>query len=314
MTTAEILTAYETCERKGYWSLSWQPNRMPDTALLQDALRTAMLTDRKDYGEAAGERVLELAEERGVETRSHQVYAAATSTACLADMLAVGIRQSHKEAPWRVPETLDGVWTPGTLISPCGAFLRRFVLASSWSDDRRLGEVNSWRTMGEIAHYEMPMQLVVAVIGPVRDGKRHSYFSKGLLHPKNHKLRFRKKSNSTSTDFKGTWEKVWREDHDEIATHEWLAAMAEDDVLRDCLFVIDVPVPEASKIGHIRELAKQKLERLQKIDLPEPQLTGCWWPSLCSFVDICHSGKWSEPSEKAGFIPVRQLSRAAVRP
>src|SRR5512146_169108 len=204
MNSANHLSAYETCERKEHFSLSWEPNRMPDTALLQDALRTAMLTDRKDYGEAAGERVLELAETRGVETKSHQVYACATSTACLADMLAVGIRQSHKEAPWRVPEALDGVWTPGCLISPDNAFLRRFVLASSWSDDRRLGEVNSWRTMGDIAHYEMPMQLVVAVVGPVRDGKRHSYFSKGLLHPKNGKLRFRKKSNHTSTDLKST--------------------------------------------------------------------------------------------------------------
>jgi hypothetical protein len=308
--TADLLTNVEQCPRKGLFSREWQSNRMSDTEMLQDALRCAMLeTERTDIGELAGERVMELAETRGIETKSHQVYDACTSTACLADILSVAIRKP-KEGPWRVPETLVGksyVWNSGALLDPTGTFLRRFVLASSWSPDRQLAEVNSWRSLGEVVQYQMPMQMIVAVLGPHRDGKRHSPFTKGLLHPRSHKLRFRKKSQSTSTEFKESWDRVWREDRGEILPHQWLSAMIEDDVLKEHLFVVDVPVPEESKIQELKDLAERKLQAVWNLgQVPDRQLSGCFSPTQCQYIHCCW-GKWKEPSEKAGFIPVANL-------
>jgi hypothetical protein len=107
----------------------------------------------------------------------------------------------------------------------------------------------------------MPMQMVVIILGPHRDGKRHSPFTKGLLHPRSHKLRFRKKSQSTSSEFKETWERVWREDRAEILPHQWLEAMIrEDGVLKEHLFVVDIPVPDESRCKELLEMAERKLK------------------------------------------------------
>jgi hypothetical protein len=310
MNTADLLVASETCSRKGYWSRDWQSNRMTGVEMLQEALRAAVLTDRSDYGDLAGETVMELAESRGLETPSHNLYDSACHHAALADLLANAIRKP-KDGPWSVPETLvrkSYLWHSGALLDPRGEFLRRFVLASSWSPERMFGECNSWRSLGEVVQYRMPMQMIVIVLGPHRDGKRHSPFTKGLLHPRSHKLRFRKKSQSTSSEFKETWDRVWREDRAEILPHQWLDAMIQDDVLKEHLFVVDIPVPDESRCKELLEMAERKLKAIWSTlpSSPDRQLSGCFFPAQCQYVHCCH-GKWKEPSEKGGFIPLQHL-------
>jgi hypothetical protein len=302
MSTADLLTNLETCPRNGYYSRDWESNRFTQVQMIQSALRVAFLSDSEDYGEEAGSHVMDLAHERGLQDKTHSPYAAVTHAACLSDLLSTAIR--GKQAPWGVPETLDREtyqWESGALLDPSGAFLRRVILASSWSEERHFSEVNSWRSIGEVAHYGLPMQQVVAVLGPHRDGKRHSPFTKGLIHPRSGKLRFRKKSQSTSTDFKDSWDRIWREDRAEITNHEWLSAMESDDVLKEHLFTVEIPVPSASDIGRIREMAARKLERLREMTSePEPNLSTCYLPQ-CPFVICCHQ-KQQPPSEKLGFV------------
>jgi hypothetical protein len=310
VSTADLLASFEQCPRKGFYSRDWQPNRMTGVDMLQEAVRTAVLeSERKDYGALAGETVMELADVRGMDTTSHEVYQSVCHHAVLSDTLSTAIRR--KERPWSVPESLTEEtypWESGALISPCRQFLRRFVFVSSWSDERKLGEYYSWKSLGEVAHYRIPMQMIVAVLGPHRDGKRHSYFTKGLIHPKSGKLRFRKKSQTTTTDFKDSWVKVWREDRSDISTLDWLDAMHGDGVLSESLFTVEVPVPEESTIGRWKEMAAQKLERLRRMDgTPEPNVSTCFFPIRCSYLSICHGNKWDKPSEKAGFVPAQSL-------
>jgi hypothetical protein len=313
MNTADLLVAAETCPRKGYWSRDWQSNRMTGVEMLQEALRAAVLeSDRKDIGDLAGETVMELADTRGLETPSHSVYDSAVHHAHLADILSTAVRR--KEGPWSVPETLvreSYVWNSGALLDPTSTFLRRFVLASSWSPERMFGECNSWRSLGEVVQYRMPMQMVVIVLGPHRDGKRHSPFTKGLLHPRSHKLRFRKKSQSTSSEFRESWVRTWREDSS-ILPHQWLSAMAEDDVLKEHLFVVNVPVPEEARCKELLEMAERKLQTIWNLgQVPDCQLSGCFFPAQCQFAHCCH-GKWKEPSVRAGFLPLEFLFQMAV--
>lgn len=284
---------------------------MTGVEMLQGALREAMLSKEKEFGEIAGSEVMEYGHSRGLNSDTHSPYQSVCHHAALADILSVAIRKPT-EGPWSVPETLvteSYQWNSGALISPCGSFLRRFVLVSSWSSERENSEIHSWKTAGEIAAYKMPMQLIVANIGPHRDGKRHSYFTKGLVHPRSGRLRFKKKSQTTSSEFRESWSRIWRDDMDQFTTQQWLDAMVQDDVLSESLFVIEVPVPRESEIGRIRDLAAKKLEVIQSwTETPGQNLTTCFWPNPCPFLGVCKGNKWTEPSVKAGFLPLQQLA------
>ena len=158
------------------------------------------------------------------------------------------------------------------------------------------------------------MQIVVAVLGPHRDGKRHSHFTKGLMHPKNGKLRFRKKSNSTTTEFKDTWQKVWREDYAGITSHDWLSAMAEDGVLKESLFILNVPVPEEDEIQRLLGMIELKLEMLRNgASIPEPSQSLCDYPMRCPYIICCHERR-QEPSERLGFVAIESLREDSHTP
>jgi hypothetical protein len=156
----------------------------------------------------------------------------------------------------------------------------------------------------------MPMQMIVAVLGPHRDGRRHCHFTKAMMHPRSHKIRFKKKSNTSTTEFKDTYQKIWREDHANISVHEWLEAMHSDGVLQESLFVVDVPVPGEVECQRLLDMAEKKMARLHRseaLNLPEPSLSACRWPNPCPFLNVCHGDKWKEPSRKAGFLEAESL-------
>jgi len=288
--SAEILTAFEKCPRMAFWMLSWQRYKMDAIQMLQAGVRAGVLeAERKDWGEVAGEQVYGLGVEPGLATSSYDVHAEVSHLACLADIVTTAIRKPS-EPPWKIPEDLP-LWKPSCFLSPDGLHLRRIVLVSSWNDDRHYHECRSWQSMGAVCAYGLPLQQVVVVLGQNRSGKRHSSWTRGLRHPVNKKLRFRKK-NDVSEGFKSTWLPVWREDFDDISTHDWLQAMLDDGVLQDLCFTVEIPVPEKSARQRILDLTASKLEKVQNLDsLPEPQLSTCDWPVPCCFRENCHSGR-----------------------
>jgi hypothetical protein len=289
----------ETCDRKGYWSRDRERRKLDPTEMLQTAIRAGVTEARRtDWGEVAGEELYALGSEPGLETTHYDVHGEVVHLACIADLVATAIRKPG-DGPWQMPAPVqlsDGLeWISGAYLDPQGEHLRRVVLASNWSDDRHYSEARSWFSLGEVCAYGLPMQQAVIVLGQMRNGKRHGPWAKGLLHPANRKLRFRKKRD-IATGFKSSWEEAWREDHDEVSTQDWLQAMLEDGVLADVCFNVDIPVPEAAARLRIMDMAKRKLERLVLMtELPDPQLTGCDWPVPCIFRGPCHAGR--EPQE-----------------
>jgi hypothetical protein len=149
------------------------------------------------------------------------------------------------------------------------------------------------------------MKEAVIILGANRDGKRHGYWSKGLRHPVNKKLRFRKKTD-VSVGFKSTWATIFREDYDDIPTADWLSAMYKDGVLEDSAFSVTVDVPTKEARQHVLDLAARKLDRLMSLKtVPDEQYTGCSWPTKCTFISPCHSGQ--SPSGRYGFVPIQSL-------
>lgn len=304
----DLLSAYELCQRKGAWTRSWERLRMDGMQMILAAMRAGVTeAERPDFAELAGETVMELGEDRGIETPSHTPYDSLIHHAALADILTAAVRKPA-EAPWGVPDAVSvsgHEWRSAALLSPEGTHLRRFVTVSHWSDDRHFSEARSWYSMGEVCAYGLPMQQIVLVLGPHRDGKRHSPWTKGLLHPSGNKMvRFRRRTD-VGAGFKESWLKIWREDYADIDRMTWLEAMLTDGVLGDVCFVVDIPVPEAPERQRILDLTARKLDRIAAIrELPDQQLTGCDFPVPCVFRDDCHAGK--EPRE-GRFIHIAAL-------
>ena len=320
MSTAQILTNYEHCQRKSFYGLSWQRNRLSAVGMMAKAIRVAVTAPNASetaFGELAGSEVMQLAADRGLETENPEVYEAVIHTAALSDILVSAIRKPGSP-PWQIPEVVQN-WTSAAYLSPDGSYLRRIALVSHWSDERQCGESRAWFTLGEIEAYRLPMQIAVLVLGQQRNGRRTgSPWCSGFLHPRNHELRFRKRSKGTRTDgnvFNDKWEKILREDHAEISRETWLESMLRDDVLPDVCFKVDVEIPTEKQLQRIREMRDRKLEKIAALtEKPEANLSTCDFPVPCEFKRCCHAAVEREPSEKIGYLriqaapPVDELS------
>ena len=305
--TDELLATTETCERAGYWSLDWEKARITPNQLLQAGIKEGLLSTRTDFGECAGEKVIETASVKELTTDYANVYDQVIHQASLSDVLCHALRKAQDE-PWKLPEptTLpNGVaWRPSVFLSPSGQSLRRVVLVSHWDKDRHYSFCRDWSTIGNVCIYQIPMQLAICVLGPSREGKHYGYFSRAYRHPVNRGLRFRKKSEGK---FKSTWEQIFREDFNDISTLDWISAMHSDGVLSDSAFSVTVDVPSKDAQKHVLDLASRKLDKLMSLkEVPDERFTGCSWPVRCPYISPCHSGM--EPNGKYGFVRVDQLA------
>lgn len=306
--SASLLSSFEQCARRGHYGSTWEPQRLLAQEMVRRAVRHSLLASGKqEWGELAGSHVLQDAEDRGLDTDLHETYPTIIHHAALSDILVSAIRKPD-DPPWLIPPDVQN-WKSACLMSPDGSHLRRLVLVSHWNDERLDAEKRSWYSAGEIAAYDLPMQMIVLVIGQQRNGKRHSPWTRGFLHPSNKQLRFRKKERTTSEVFNSRWIQIAREDHAEISRETWLNSMLKDDVLPEVCFRVDLPVLPESQRTHIRDIAERKLERLGGMtELPEPNLSSCDWPIPCPFKRCCWSLPERAPAEKYGFIQIASAS------
>jgi hypothetical protein len=287
--TPELLSNVERCGRYGLWSSFWEPHRLSPVDMMTMAVNNALVEPATDPGENAGEHFMTLARDRGLEVSSKQdKYRCAVNHAAIADIVTMAIRRSA--SPWKKMPLIDG-WTSAALLHDGKPF--RFLPVTHWTEERQHAEIMSWFGIGETAHYGVPMDLCVVILGPIVNGRRTGPFSRALTHPKLPKLRF-KKQRGVSDDFKGDWRWVYREDNAALERQHWLQCMLDDNVLTEHLFIIAVPVPDNPKA--IRKLAKQKLEHLSKVRTPEKQLSTCFSPlGHCPFIKCCHVNPEREP-------------------
>lgn len=306
MDSARLISSYEHCNREGFWNRDREKQQPDDKEMLYKAIHVGVTTTRADHGEAAGEECFGMGATCGLQTTTkHSVHDQVLHLSCLSDIISVAVRKAS-EPPWGIPPPIQlgkgPTWASGAYLAPSGTSLRRIALVSNWSDDLHFHECRAWHTLGEVCAFGLPMQLVVAVIGSNKSGKRHSYWSHALRHPANRTLKFRKRVN-VETPFKSTWREAWREDWDDLSTTQWLEAMLGDDVLRDVFFKIDVPVPEAKARKRIVDLASRRLEEIASLQaVPDQQLSTCDWPRPCIYRNPCHSNQ--EPNGRFGFVKI----------
>jgi hypothetical protein len=297
----ELLTGFERCGRIPYWGRSWKFRKLKPVEMLEAGVH-AGLTEltRSDYGELAGEEVYGFGSDPGIDSKQYDQHTEVVHLACIADIVTSAIRRPAGD-PWMPAPPVDH-WKSGCYLSPQRNYLRRIVFVTSWSDDKHYSLCRSWESLAETCFHNLPMQLVVVHLGKHLNGKYHSYWSHGLRHPANKVLRFRKRNN-TAEPFKESWIEVWREDYDDISTHDWLQGMLADGVLQDCLKRYDIPVPKEEARERIKALALKKLEMIRNTtELPDQQMSTCDWPVPCVFRTPCHAQQ--EPGPAYGFIRI----------
>lgn len=304
MTSADLLTENDRCPRNGFWSSQWQRQKLHPNDILRRAVDAGLMSTEEDPGQSAGDEVMTLCADRGLDISGTGLYQIAMHNAALADIVVTLLRSGHR---WERPAdtTVNTVnWESSVYLDPSGLRLHRVILVDRWSDERKLAERHSWRTAGEIAAYELPMTLHIVLIGQRRDGKHVSPWSKGWLHPKSRGLRIRK---SSGEGFGGNWIACWREEQDTISRDHWVEAMKRDGVIPDVLFKVDVQPPCAEIIAKWKRLAEKKLVQIQTTtETPDPCPSQCWWPTPCQFAECC--SQYTIPSEKNGFIALSQVS------
>lgn len=257
---APIIESWERCRRQWAFSQDWELVRVTPMGTLYRALQNALTRPEPDPA-AAKAFVMTEAGERGVWTEVRDPYATMVHYAHLAEVLARVLRQPNSE-PLKLHSPMkigDHEWQPASYVMDGGIRLMRVVLADHWDDARQLAEIHSWRTVGDICATGLPMTLRVLVIGSQRDGRRHSFWSKGQRHPVNKQLRFARK-HGKADGLSASWETVWREDCD-ISAQTWLEQMARDGIWKELAFDRKVAAPSKLQrervLDDIRRIAEE---------------------------------------------------------
>lgn len=259
------------------------------------------MSDEPDPGVRSGDEVMTIATERELDILTSQ-YDCASHTAALSDIITTVLR-NRSTLRYERPEdrTVKSLtWVSGAFLEPTGLRLRGIRIVDRWSDERRQAELHSWRTLGEQAVYELPMTLTVIVVGQRRDGRHHSPWSRGYLHPKSRFLRIASRVGNKSA-FSG-FIPCWREECDNISRDKWIDQMEEDGAMSQVLMDVDLPVPDPAFLSKIRHLAEKKMQQIAAKDVPPPNISACDWPTPCMFRKCCWS--FTEPSERNGFFRV----------
>ena len=313
---AETLADLESCDRRGYFSETWESNRLHPTKMLYLAIEEALTqTERADRGEVAGETVVTLCADRGIETNQSDKYHVGNHHAVLADIVTSHLA-SLPNAPWQRLEPVEAsgvIWEPTAFLDASGRLVRP-ILVDGWDDERQQSELHSWHTLGNMAFYELPMTLEVVILGVSRNGRRHSSWSKGLLHPRNRKLRFQKQAATKDTTFAESWRKVWREDYASITREKWLEAMDDDRQFEELTRHLAVGLPGPERLEQLRDIIRLKAQPRDRgtgqcaSGIPLPSYSACDFPRPCPFRRCCLGPVEILPSESEGFFRRARVS------
>jgi len=286
MISADQLVSFETCPRRYHWTPKYENLRVPLLRALYVALHAGLLAET-DPERAATDKYLSLAASPGLDIEGHDVYAIAMHHAKLAGIVATALR-STTTAPWTLFPATD-TWESACYDMGDGK-PRRIVLVDRWSDSRKQEEIYSWRTMGEVCGLDQEIFVTAVTIGPSKDKRRHSAWTRGYRHPQNSTLRFKLNNGK---QFSSDWLSQWREDAG-VPTGDWLGKMTDDGCMVDMVHTMSVPVP-TRKDQYIAEMDRLSGEIVAKREKPPMRLAGCFGFNPCPFVRVCHGSLPHEP-------------------
>ena len=291
MISAEQIVSYDVCPRRAWWTAKYENLRVGLVKALYVALHAGLLAEKPE--QAVEDKFMELAANPGLDVTGENIYAIAMHHAKLAGIIATALR-STTAAPWRLFPATD-TWESACYDMGDGK-PRRIVLVDRWAESRKQEEIYGWRTMGEACSLDQTVFVTAVTIGPSKEKRRHSAWTRCYRHPQNFTYRFQKRNGEK---FTADWMTQWREDSD-IPTADWLTKMHEDGCMTDLVHTMNVPVPirkdsylaEMGRLaGEIESMAKMEGRR----ETPPMRFAGCFGFSPCPFLGTCHGAHPTQP-------------------
>jgi hypothetical protein len=285
--TAALLTMDDHCRRAAFYAHRYMPLSLSPKQILEQAIDVGLMSDEDDFPKVAQDYAMQMCVDNVIDSSEQNLLALAEHIAGLAEMITWMARTS---GPWERPEPRrigkGTLWTSGAFLSADEAKLRHLVCVDRWDAMREMELRTSWQVAGECAAYQVPMDIIVFVIGSMRKGRWSNPFTTGWRHPVAKVLRFKKRDGEA---FGATWERVWRET-DRADRDEWIDSMTEDGALAECVHALTVDVPDRTE--ETVSLSVAKLERIAAQELPEPQPSRCFDRLRpCPFRSCCPQGK-----------------------
>jgi hypothetical protein len=282
--SAELLDGYDRCERRFAFNQKYDPKIISPLGVLYAAVEAGIVSS--DPEQAAKDETMRIASRKDILLTEINKFTTVRHVGYVAGIIAVAL-QDRFGAFSPVPDT--DTWRSGLFKTQSGKH-HRIELVNTWDDDRLRACAHSWRVIGELAALEAPLTLTAVIIGPQRGGRRHSEWSKGLLHPVNKALRFAPRS-AKKTGFNDSWEKVWREHQGEISTAKWLSAMKQDEVLDSLIISRDIAynaddnrmVAARREMEYLAVAMEGSYERspMRRSSCDETGRGACVWQNVC---------------------------------
>jgi hypothetical protein len=299
--TPILLSSDDWCHRLAFYSERYEAPFLSPKEILWRAIEHGLLSPDADYAQAANDYAMELCTSTTIDTNETDLLGLAEHIAGLAE---IAVWVARTAGAWVRPEPKrigDGaLWSSGAFLSQRETKLRHLVCVERWDAMREMELRTSWQIAGECAVYQAPMDVIILVIGAMRNGRWSSPFTTGWRHPVAKDLRFRRRDGES---FGATWLKVWRE-QDKCPRDEWLDAMTDDAVLGECVHALTIDVPDRAE--NTVRLSVEKVERLTaQTETPEPQPSRCFDRMRpCAFRGCCPQGKTpDEMGFRSKFIP-----------
>jgi hypothetical protein len=285
--SAEKLDVIDRCEKRSAFERRWKARVISPMGLLYKAVEAGVIGNgEKD----AKDEVMKVAAKMEIASPDLNPYALARHIGSLGGMVAEAIKGERGEVvPVGAVKLASGDgWKSGLFRG--GKGLMKIVLLAHWDDDALRAVAHSWGVVGELVAVREPIELVIAVVGPQRAGKRHSAWTKGYLHPQNHVLRFARRQGKES-GFSSGWVEVWREMREDISTGEWMKQMKVDGVMDKLLVGRGVKFnPDDNRMKVAEREMMVLAERMEAVTINSPMHRSacdqigrgaCPWQACC---------------------------------
>lgn len=284
MITTEDISNFDACNRLAIYAKFDTP-RISLATVLNEALRIGLLSGNPV---AAKTHLMQRAANPGLAIYGSNVYSSAVHHSALIELIVTYLLAG--EGAWKSAPAVEvgpHQYQPLSYLLPDHR-LRRIILCSQWNEQRRLEEVNSWRTLGDIIATNRPMLINAIVIGAAASGFRPSVWTRSYIHPQQLSYRVKLKSGD---NFSSNWRKTYRESSSKSCT-EWLTLMQNDGAFDDVVHSTTADLPSQEAYDQMASM----LESLQS-NQGEMRRSACFKQVSCAYSRLCYASPSLTPTE-----------------
>ncbi len=304
---AGMITDFQSCRRKYLLSRRWRPVRWNHKVLFDSCLRQGIVElgsgeDLKTVLVHTSTRFMDTAAGAGLNVVGFDPYTLAQDYVSMLETIltALGKRSKYKLSPVpSIPLARDIEWSVLAYADEHGE-LHRTITVDRWNEDRLAQEMHGWMVFGDIAATKKPLHLHVIEIGQLRDGRRHSPWTRAWQHEfVSGRLRFQKKvpgGKGGYTKLEGAWEQIFLADSTKYNAESWVEFMEQDNIVDMLIHDVEIAVPRSEHIkSFIRDISievQQMRQWEESIENPfavPMSRAACDNPYACQFQPCCFS-------------------------